>query len=96
MGTGPRLARGGGRGGQNTWGPDWLGPRNLGTMSGNGCYCQDGWGPVMCNHLLVLGPALASLEQDTWTPLQDPLQKRKIMNANSYHVYHYQLVSFHK
>ena len=30
--------------------------RNLGKTSGNGCYCQDGWGPVMCNHLLVLGP----------------------------------------
>ena len=21
-----------------------------------GCDCQEGWGPVMCNHLLVAGP----------------------------------------
>ena len=42
-------------------GAKYLGPRlvrgrNLGKTSGIGCYYQDGWGPVMFNHLLVLGP----------------------------------------
>ena len=52
-----RPAKGGHAGGQNTWGPDWLeGGRNLGKTSSHGCDHQEGWGPVMCNHLLVLRP----------------------------------------
>ena len=36
------------------------GPRNLGKTSGHRCDCQGGWGLVMCNHLLVLGPDCGS------------------------------------
>ena len=32
------------------WGPKY------GKTSGHWCYCEEGWGPVMRNHLLVLGP----------------------------------------
>ena len=54
----PRPARGGG----GYLGPRLVrGARNLGKTSGDGCDCQEGWGPVMCNHLLVLGPDLGSL-----------------------------------
>ena len=38
--------KGGHGGGQNTWGPDWLGGRrNLGKPSGHGCGCKEGGGP---------------------------------------------------
>ena len=47
-----------GAGGQNACGLDWfrVGKRNLGKTSGHGCDCQEGWGPVMCNYMLVLWP----------------------------------------
>ena len=44
-------------------GAKYLGPgvvrgaQNLGKMSCHGCNCQEGWGPVMCNHLLILAGA---------------------------------------
>ena len=46
------------REGQNTWGPDWLGGPEIlvKCLHGHWCDCQEGWGSVMCNHLLVLGP----------------------------------------
>ena len=52
-----RPARGGGQGGQNTWGPDWFrGPRNFDNTSGHCATVKRVGGPVMRNHLLVLGP----------------------------------------
>ena len=49
---------GGGKGReQDTRGSDWLRDSNLGKTSGHGYNCKEGWQPVMCNHLLVLGPA---------------------------------------
>ena len=47
--------------GHNTWGlvlVRW--PQNIGKTSGHGCDCQEGMGPVMCNHLVVLGPDTGS------------------------------------
>ena len=45
-----------GAGGGKYLGPGLIrGPRNLGKTSGHG-----GWGLVMCNHLLVLGPDCGS------------------------------------
>ena len=50
--------------GEHAGGGEYLGPRlvrrgggrNLGKTSSHGCVHQEGWGPIMCNHLLVLGP----------------------------------------
>ena len=47
------------------------GARNLGRMSGHGCYCQEGLGPVICSHLLVLG-----LDPDSRQPC--PLETRVV------------------
>ena len=47
----------GGRGEAKYLGPGLVrGGRNLGKTSDHGCDCQQSWGPVKCNHLLVLGP----------------------------------------
>ena len=62
----PKAGERGGRGGGKIPGAGLVrgGGRNLGKTSGHGCYCQDGWGSVMCNHLLVLGPDSGSRQRE--------------------------------
>ena len=56
--TGER--RGGGAGRQNTWGPDWLGGRDLDKNLGHCTTVKTVGGPEMRIHLLVLAPGHSS------------------------------------